>query len=511
MERPSFLLFAVATALSCVSSRHQDSPELTEALRLQVFEATGRSAWQTVEGAVELAGEADYLGTTAPFSMTLFPDGRYREEVGGPLKKLEIFDGIGVYSSDYSGVMRELSLSSRDQALVLPSLLSGSWLSDSSPFEMTSSEGSFQLSMRSGPTDVRVDLDADAGLPAQYVEGGMAGTVTTTLSDWRLTEDLLMPYSIVVEAGAGGPPTRIRIATVKRVLSAGALTVDMAFPTDVRFDDSIPNQVEVKRVASGHLLVHPLVDGRDVGWFLLDSGAGAMVIDPGVAKELEMELVGEVLATGVGGSEGAGFRAGNEFTLGPMTWEGQVYVEVELGFLEAPFGVPVAGIIGYGFFSRAVVEVEAAAEFVAIYDPSTFDGSGLPWSELLFDGHTPSVMATFDVGDGPLTEPFRMDTGADGTVTFHTPAVKRLELKKGRKLTRTSMGGVGGAGTAFEIKIPWFELAGHRFESPIVTLSQFEVGGFTDEYSTGNIGQDFMSPFLLVFDFAQNRLAFVAR
>ncbi len=496
----------------CVSPPPLDDPATTEILRKQVSGAIARDLWEGISGSVEFSGQADFLGTKAPFVLTLFPDGRYRYEIGGILGKLEVFDGEHIYKCDFSGVMRELSLSSRDDAQVMPSILSGSWLSASSPFVLTSSSRVFYLSGNGGLASLSIELEAETSLPTVFVETGSAGTVQTTLADWKMVGSIPAPHTIRVQEGADGPLTELLVTAV-RIASASeskeALTVDLAFPSDVRFSDSIANAVEVKRFPSGHILVHPLVNGEDVGWFLLDSGAGAMVIDTAVADALSMELVGEVLATGVGGTERSGFRSGKQFSLGPMEWEGQVYVELELAFLEKVFGVPIAGIIGYGFFSRVVLELEPAAELVAIYDPATYQGAGLQWSELQFDTHTASVMATFDVGNGPQTEPFRMDTGADGTVAFHTPSVQRLELKRGRDLKRTTMGGVGGSGLAYETTIPWFELGGHRFEKPIVTLSQFEVGVFTDRYSTGNIGQEFLEAFRLVFDYPNNRIAFI--
>lgn len=511
MGKTTLLSLLAAALFACAAPAPQDPAAVTELLRLSTSSAIDRASWEALPGALELAGDADFLGTKAPFTLTLFADGRYRQEVGGALGKVEVFDGTHVYKRDFSGVMRKLSLASHNTALVFPSLISGSWLSDASPFHLATAGGAYRLAMRTGPTNLQVEVDPKSGLPTRYTERGSAGLSRTTFEDWRVAAGILTPHRIRVEDEQDGPETELRVASVRRVSGEGLLDVQLGQPGDVSFDPAIPTKVEVMRVDSGHILVHPKVNGEDVGWFILDSGAGAMVIDPEVAEQLGMELVGEVLATGVAGTTRSGFRAGREFSLGPMTWDGQVYVEVELAFLERAFGVPVAGIVGYGFFSRAVVEVEPSAEFVAVHDPNTFKLEGDHWSPLLFDGHTASVMATFDAGDGPLTEPFRMDTGADGTVTFHTPAVERLGLLSGRDLTRTTMGGVGGSGTAFEGTIPWFELGGHRFEKPMVAFSQFDIGVFTDEYSTGNLGQEFLEAFRLVFDYSQDRIAFLDR
>ena len=42
---------------------------------------------------------------------------------------------------------------------------------------------------------------------------------------------------------------------------------------DATFSPEGAAEVECKRTRSGHLLVHPQIDDRDVGWFLLPGGA----------------------------------------------------------------------------------------------------------------------------------------------------------------------------------------------------------------------------------------------
>src|SRR5205823_6585432 len=89
-------------------------------------------------------------------------------------------------------------------------------------------------------------------------------------------------------------------------------------PPGATFDPTQPAALEVKRAKTGHLLVHPRVHGQDIGWFILDSGAGLSVIDKAAADALGMEAFGHVPAVGVGGTTQARFRKGKEFRLGPL-------------------------------------------------------------------------------------------------------------------------------------------------------------------------------------------------
>ena len=51
-----------------------------------------------------------------------------------------------------------------------------------------------------------------------------------------------------------------------------------------------------------------LIDGKDIGWFILDSGAEVSVIDKGAADEIKLASVGHQPLTGVGGNVMSSFR-----------------------------------------------------------------------------------------------------------------------------------------------------------------------------------------------------------
>ena len=73
------------------------------------------------------------------------------------------------------------------------------------------------------------------------------------------------------------------------------------------------------------------------------------------------------------------------------------------------------------------------------------------------------------------------------------------------------MGGVGGMATAKTGTIEWFELGGHKFENLSVAFSQAAKGEFANEYADGNLGQAVFMPFRLIFDFGNERLAFLKK
>jgi len=143
----------------------------------------------------------------------------------------------------------------------------------------------------------------------------------------------------------------------------------------------------------------------------------------------------------VGGKEAAAFRQGRLFELGPLRFENPMYVELDLSFLAGIFDEEIVGIVGYDVFARSVVELDPATGEASLHDPATYTLKGGEWRELLLDGRVPAVQASFEGHTGL----FRLDTGANGTVTFHGPTVARLDLLAGRELGSGSAGGVGGS------------------------------------------------------------------
>jgi hypothetical protein len=66
---------------------------------------------------------------------------------------------------------------------------------------------------------------------------------------------------------------------------------------------------------------------------------------------------------------------------------------------------------------------------------------------------------------------------------------------------------VGGSRASKTGKLSWFELGGHRFESPEVEFAGTGAGAFSDIYTTGNIGAGFLKAFRIVFDYGNKRVA----
>jgi hypothetical protein len=461
---------------------------------------------------VELSGRgpAEAGGLAGEVRVTLGSGGRYRIDLATALAQSSAFDGERAWTRDPKGLERPAELEDADVAKLLGWLLTGHWvearelaLAELAPAEDGAPR--LALTLTGTPLAMTLTLDASTSLPAELVYLDDSGERRWRFEDWRETSGRKLPHRWSHDDGSTRDAYAVT-AFEARTGDGSAFRSAFAPAGDVRFDPEIDPAVDVVRVATGHLLVEPWVEGESVGMFIFDSGAGAMTIDPAVADELGLAELGEVLAVGIGGKTTTSFRRGTRFELGALVLDAPLYVELDLAFLTPVFGHRVAGIVGYDLLARCVAEVETRTPYVALHDPARFTLAGAAWQELALKDNTPCVHARFE---GEREGLFRLDTGASGTLTFHAPAVRELFLLEGRDVTKGFGGGVGGQAESRNGKLAWFELAGHRFEDKTVAFSLAEHGAFTDRYTLGNIGQEFLAPFRIVLDYPGDRIAFV--
>ena len=332
-------------------------------------------------------------------------------------------------------------------------------------------------------------------LPVAFERSGVMGTQTWLFTNYREGAGAKLPGRVTIKHEANTDDifhvdsvSRVPVAAGSRDIY-GPITVR---PNDTRFDASASPKLQLKRAPTGHILVHPSVDGRDLGWFIFDTGAGgSAVLDPSAVAKLRRDRLGSRSITSMMGTTRTIILRGKSLEIGPMTLERPFLIEMDLGFVRTAMGHDVVGVIGYDLLSRCVAELSLAEDSITIHDPNRYGHEDLPWQRLTLHQALPTVEATFE---GNRKGRFRIDVGAAGpagTVVFHAPAVEEMQLLKDRKLTNAQ---AGPNRIAFG-KIAWFELAGHRFNDPTTIFALDRQGPMGDEYLEGNVGVEFLKPF----------------
>lgn len=504
---------ALVAPLSPIAGALASPPTDAADVLARVREAAGLGALAEHPHGVRASGVAMIGGMSGDYEMFFDASGRSARRLSGPITIEGGYDGARAWVRDLAGEARVLSLGEDDDATVSDSIVTGSWLSPASPFNFTlesASDDACVLSFTLDGSDttgtIRIDADSWRPLEWTFTDGSVAQTVT--LRGSVSGAGLSLP-AIIEQTRGEGAVMRVELREVAPAgpESESRYVPDLSPPRDTRFDPSVPAALEVRKAPTGHLLVKPTVNGQDVGWFIFDTGAGANCIASHVVDRLALERFGEVPAVGVGGTTKTAFVRPASLTLGPATLENPLMVILDLKFLEPYMGVEVGGIVGYSFLARTVAELDLAMATIAIHDPAEFEHAALAWTPLTVADRVPCVQATFEDHTGW----FRLDTGANSTVTLHAPVVKAHKLIESRETTDTSLGGVGGRVKARKGKLAWFDLGGHRMSDIEAEFATEPTGVFGDADTFGNIGTRLLAPFRLVFDYPNGRIAFIKR
>lgn len=487
-----------------------DATESTslEAVLERVRDAVGIEALQ--DNGVVATGIADFVGNEVKVEIRLGTNAEHRRTFAGPLPYAEGFDGEIAWMRDIGGELRHLRLSERARRIIFGETIGHGWLFAGTSLdlelanELDESPVTIHFARRDGHESGEVEIDRDTWLPRKWIIRSWAGDEDYRLEGSLPGEGVWLPERIRYTDADGNtenmhfmrrehPDTKLPHAPAK------------GLPADTAFVEGIPAEIETRRSPHGHVLVQPLVNGRKVGWFIFDTGAGATILDHAVAASLGLDAVAHTQAHGVGGVEETAFYRLNDLQLGPLRAERHLVAGLDLSFLEAPMQQPIAGIIGYGVLARAIVEIDMQQGSLVLRDPATYDDAGTEWSDLVIEVNHPVVEGVFEGQSGML----RLDTGdGNGNVVFHPHAVHRHELLRNRETREQEIGGVGGRLDVRAGTLKWIEFIGQRYEDrDAIFVTDRSAPAYTNPYIDGTVGGGLLQGFRLLLDYPRSRIA----
>ncbi len=479
-----------------------------------------RWPWRTTDQDLVVRGRAEHKDQSGRFAWRFGSQGRFRREGDGVLEQTVGFDGAQTWIQDVAGRVRALAWGEIGASRIPSLVLSGDWLREDSGLEIRADEGQAPvpgaptLRLRLGGEEATLALDGATLEPRRLELSPSYGPRTWSFEGFTLRDGLSYP-ACVEQVLRGGRAVRYVIEDVVRVPAAAASLYAAPAGADASFATAAPAEVPVERSALGFLMVRPRIDGRDVGSFIFDTGAGTNVITPKAAAALGMSRIGTGWLGLAAGSASGDAKRARSVQLGPLTIDGAVFIEMDLEAISAANGMEVAGIIGYDVLMRAVVEIEVATPRIALHDPSSdaVDALGIAgdrarWEPIVLYGNHVYIPGRLEGRDGM----FRLDTGAPQVpLVLNAPTVERLHLLEGRETTRATIGVPGGTMEVAMGNVEHLELAGRRFERLPAIFPLENGAAFNDIHSMGNVGQECMRPFRAVFDYRRLRAAFVER
>ena len=370
----------------------------------------------------------------------------------------------------------------------------------------SAAEVAVELSLAGGVVGATVFIDRTSWLPLRVVVPYERGPYTLLLRDYRNVNGVLFPFD--VESTYRGTNRRTVQSVVR--LASTADFVRPPLPADHRFDPRRPAALTTRAGAPfangtpGHVYVRGSVDDGREGWWHFDSGADSSIIDESVAEAMGMEVIGTHRSMGADGNVREGtWRRARSLTIGRIRIERPVFRALDLSANNAPPGERRMGTLGYDLFARAVVEYGQGGRFVRICDPAGYRlPRGAQWQRLQ---HIDSTPAFPGVAEGRLGL-FQLDTGTSGSIEFMPSFFQPAGLLRNRETRRVNVAGSGGSFPVELGRVSEFRLGGAVFTD---VEAAFRTGGISREGSAGTVGREVLDRFTMVFDYPNQRLAFL--
>ncbi len=228
-----------------------------------------------------------------------------------------------------------------------------------------------------------------------------------------------------------------------------------------------------------HIYLEGEVNGTSVN-ILLDSGAGATVLDSTLASDLELAGSGRLPVMGIGGTREFSFVKVPSYSVAGALLSDQYLAVIPLAEeFYSSTGERIDLILGYDFLSRFVTRIDYGLETITLFDPDSFlippDITVLPAVR------TMSLLSVEAVLEDSIPIKLLLDTGAGGCIHL-TPGFfeKHPDFLQNRPSFETEVRGIGGEES----------ILGFRVSS--VTLGDFTIpGGICSSFDGGDIFNQF--------------------
>jgi PDZ domain-containing protein/aspartyl protease len=266
------------------------------------------------------------------------------------------------------------------------------------------------------------------------------------------------------------------------------------------------------KLVGRHIFLKIKVNNSDPLWFIFDTGDKFAIIDLDRAKQLGLNLDGQLHIGGAGAGVLKGAYVSNaNFTVpGLEGFTQPVTMAVPLDILKPNFGHDVDGIIGSEFIKQFVVEVDYPARLIRLHDKQRFSYSGpgeiVP---IRLSGGHPIVHGEIMLqGRAGIKAEFVIDLGSAGSLALHSPFVEKHQLLGTTQKTIRAMGrgGTGGEVTGRIGRISGLKIGKFTINNPVTMFSQDTRGAFANDAIQGNIGEQIMSRFKILLDYERSRI-----
>ncbi|MBN1423126.1 aspartyl protease family protein [Candidatus Fermentibacteria bacterium] len=332
------------------------------------------------------------------------------------------------------------------------------------------------------------------------------GEVHTVNRDYRDVEGVLYPFTVEQLELPTSQSTTIRIVSleVNAPMDQALFEPPQERARDFRFPPGLACVEVAFQFIERHVYLPLTVGGQSRLW-ILDSGAGATVIEKEFATALDLPQEGKLVGRGATSTAEFSLSRLPPFEIGGVEFDSQTVAVFSLNdMMRKVLGFEVGGILGYDFLSRLVTKVDFANERLTFCDPDSFSyaGDGVVLDAPLSKSNMLQIPITVD---GRYHGLWDLDLGAGGT-TFFYPYAEEHGLLGRAGVTRIGFG-AGGDQEATTAQFDSISMAGLTVIKPLIEIPAAKgTGSFASSEITGNAGNDFLSRFTLFLDYTREQV-----
>lgn len=249
--------------------------------------------------------------------------------------------------------------------------------------------------------------------------------------------------------------------------------------------------------------------------FVLDTGDKYAIINLERAKQLGLNLEGQVRVGGAGTETSLGaFVRNSTFTIPGLAGFSQpLNMALPIGGMSSRLGQDFDGIIGSEFIKEYVIEIDYQKRVLKLHDKDKFVYSGSGQSipvQVNGAGHPILEAEVTPIGGEPVNGKFVLDIGSGGALVLHSPFVTQRGLLHPnlKTIKALGMGGAGGAVTGRLGRISELKIGKFKINSPITMFAEDKAGAFANTALLGNIGMQIASKFRIFLDYKNERIIF---
>jgi len=294
---------------------------------------------------------------------------------------------------------------------------------------------------------------------------------------------------------------------------------------DTTFDATVSSEITFEVSPGGQLCIPARINGQFMGPWVLDTGASGNVVTKSVAEKLGLKPFGEESISVVGGFSKGSFVQVENFTAGPMTVSNSVFAVMDVRD-------DIAGIVGYEFFSRVILQIDndvgpfgANKRRAFIHDPRNFvdlasDGGDGPrdlpaklaYAPLVFISRLPHVEAIVKAkGNFSASRNLMMfDLGAGGYSLFFNKAKAHAKGIYDDATKMRQVDGVRNAGgdivQAMDFAIDYVDIGGVRVSGRKTTATLLDTEIDVSTRSNGILCMKLLYNCQIVIDYQRRQI-----